>query len=61
MTDTELRDWFAGMYMTDAIKRPLREYELEKLFPGRGGVTLEEIGAVLAYRYADAMLERRKR
>jgi len=58
-----LRDYFAGQYMTSALERGSRlpQYELENLFGDLGGLTREEIGAVLAYRYADAMLAARQK
>lgn len=58
-----LRDYFAGQYMAIAIAagRSLPQYELKNMFGDRGGLTAEEIGATLAYRYADAMVDARKR
>ena len=58
-----LRDYFAGQYMAAAVEkaRTFKQYELTNMFGDRGGLTYEEIGAALAYRYADAMIERRQK
>lgn len=57
-----LRDYFAGQYMVTAFEKAksLATYELQNMFGDRGGLTYEEIGSVLAYRYADAMLKARR-
>jgi hypothetical protein len=57
-----VRDWFAGQYMATALERgrSMSATEYERLSGGRGGWSVEQIGAVLAYRYADAMLLARR-
>lgn len=57
-----LRDYFAGQYMAAAIDkaRTMTATEYERVSGGRGGWSSEQIGAVLAYRYADAMLLQRR-
>lgn len=59
--DMELRDYFATHCMAIAMDRAphLKDYELKALFWERGGLMREEIGAALAYRYADALLKQR--
>lgn len=58
-----LRDYFAGQYMATAIGKAsgVAEYEIRNMFGDRPGITYEQIGAALAYRYADAMIAARQR
>lgn len=58
-----LRDWFAGQALSRAVEesRGLPEWGLNALFGKEAsGIRREEIVAALAYRYADAMLAKRK-
>lgn len=58
-----LRDWFAGQSIPAATvdyTKGIADYEIGRMFGGRGGIRREEIIATLAYQYADAMLAARK-
>jgi hypothetical protein len=58
----ELRDYLAAHALANAAicTGDAREYELKAWFGNRGGITREEIAAMQAYRYADALLRIRK-
>jgi hypothetical protein len=58
-----LRDFFAGQYMAAALDRAktMTATEYERVSGGQGGWSTEKIGAVLAYRYADAMIQQRRK
>lgn len=58
-----LRDWFAGMALSNpAICTGMAtEYELRNWFGGRGGITQEEVAARQAIAAADAMIAEGKK
>lgn len=58
-----LRDYFAGQMLAAAYADApgLKDYELKFMFGDASGLRRETIAAALAYRYADAMIERRSR
>jgi len=58
----ELRDYIAAHVLANAAicTGSAKEYELKAWFGDRGGITREEIVAMQAYRYADAILRVRK-
>jgi hypothetical protein len=58
-----LRDYFAGQCMAAAFERArtLTGGEYERVTKGRGGYSDAEVAAILAYQYADAMVDERKR
>ena len=58
-----LRDYFAAQVLPPTYERTgcnMPEYEINAMFgKSRTGIKREEIAAALAYRLADAMLDRR--
>lgn len=58
-----LRDYFAGQYMAAAFEKALTmsDAKLGVMFGQCTGITREQVGAALAYQYADAMIARRNR
>lgn len=56
-----LRDWFAGQALANSAicTGSAPNYELDRWFGGRGGITKAEIVALQAGQYADAMLAER--
>lgn len=58
-----LRDYFAGQALANPVicTGKAEEYQLERWFGGRGGITAAEIVAKQAATYADAMLSERSK